>query len=108
RTNGPPNDNHPTYTPPPASPATITHPVSIHAPSAGSSPAEIGFDDTLIRLDHAGRALGDLLAVVEHEHRFAQAHDDLHVVLDEQDGLALLAQAAPVPGQVVQQRPVRA
>src|SRR6266851_2488889 len=132
--NGHGHDSHPTYTTTPANPVTITHPVSIHAPSAGfagailpwgeagrSAPSgarrpiavrgeprsggepspsmieiggqspppslstKVGFDDTLIGLDHAGRALGDLLTVVEHEHRFAQAHDDLHVVFDEQD-----------------------
>ena len=31
------------------------------------------------------RALGDLLAVVEHGDLLRDAHDDLHVVLDEQD-----------------------
>ena len=42
-----------------------------------------------------GLALGDLLAVVEHGDALGDAHDDLHVVLDEQDReAALLAQLA--------------
>ena len=37
-----------------------------------------------------GRALGDLLAVVEHRDVVGDVHDDLHVVLDEQDRDAAL------------------
>ena len=45
---------------------------------------------TVLRL-----ALGDLLAVVEHRDLLGDAHDHLHVVLDEQDRqLALVAQLA--------------
>src|SRR6266540_6443618 len=116
--NGHPNDNHPTYPTTTTNPATTSHaarkPILARASPAQSCPGgralppKVGFDDTLIGLDHARRALGDLLAVVEHEHRVAQAHDDLHVVLDEQDGLALIAQAAYGLEQVVQQCPVHA
>ena len=42
-----------------------------------------------------GRALGDLLAVVEHGDVLGDPHDELHVVLDEEDReAALVAQAA--------------
>ena len=44
-----------------------------------------GFATDLLR-----RALGDLLAVVEDGDAVADAHDHLHVVLDEQDGQAQL------------------
>ena len=37
-------------------------------------------------LDLVRGALGDLLAVVEHRDSLADAHDDFHVVLDEQHG----------------------
>ena len=39
-----------------------------------------------VRADLVGRPLGDLLAVVEDGDPVADAHDHLHVVLDEQDG----------------------
>ncbi len=43
--------------------------------------------------DLVGRALGDLLAVVEDGDPVADAHHDPHVVLDEQDRQAELAAA---------------
>ena len=43
------------------------------------------------RRTSSGRALGDLLAVVEHRDPVADAHDHLHVVLDEEDRQAELA-----------------
>ena len=52
-------------------------------------------------LDLGGRALGDLLAVVEHRDALGDAHDDLHVVLDQQDRhRPLLAE----PGEEVGER----
>ena len=53
--------------------------------------AEVGLDHLLVLLHLGGRALGDLLAVVEHGEPVAQAHHQLHVVLDQQDGAAVLA-----------------
>src|SRR3989441_13194555 len=55
---------------------------------------EVGFNDTLVHLDRARRPLGDLLAVVQHEDGLTEPHDDLHVVLDEQHGLALVSEPA--------------
>ena len=52
---------------------------------AGRAAAEVGLDDPGIGADLGGRALGDLLAVVEDRDPVADAHDDPHVVLDEQD-----------------------
>src|SRR2546421_1135439 len=55
--------------------------------------AEVRLDHLLVALHVVRRAFGDLLAVVEHRHAVAQAHHQLHVVLDEQDGAAVLADA---------------
>ena len=52
--------------------------------------AEVRLDDPLVVLDLLRRALRDLLAVVEHRDAVGDAHDDLHVVLDEEHGQALL------------------
>src|SRR5882672_4601281 len=76
--------------------------------STSSSTTEVRFNDPFVRLDHARRPLGDLLAVVEHEHRLAESHHDLHVVLDQQDGLATVAKPAHRLEQVVEQRAVHA
>ena len=53
--------------------------------------AQVGLDHLLVALHVVRRAFGDLLAVVEHGHPVAQAHHQLHVVLDQQDGAAVLA-----------------
>ena len=55
--------------------------------------SEVGLDHARVRAHLVGLALGDLLAVVEHGDALGDAHDDLHVVLDQQDRqLALVAQ----------------
>src|SRR5574341_851985 len=77
-------------------------------PRSASSTTEVRFNDALVGLDHARLPLRDLLAVVEDEHGLAEPHDHLHVVLDEEHGLALVAQPANRVEQVVQQRPVHA
>src|SRR3989442_457981 len=69
---------------------------------------EVGFNDTLVHLDRARRPLGDLLAVVQHEDGLTEPHDDLHVVLDEQHGLALVSEPAHGVEQVVEERAVHA
>src|SRR6185436_16291169 len=76
--------------------------------SASPSTTEVGLNHALVGLDQARRPLGDLLAVVENEHRLAQPHDDLHVVLDEEDRAPLVAQPAHGGEQVVEQRAVHA
>ena len=66
-----------------------------HPPPARRGLAQVGLDDALVALDLGRRALGDALAVVEHRDALGDAHDDAHLVLDEQDGhAALVAQAA--------------
>ena len=48
--------------------------------------AQIGLDDHGVVLDILGGALGDDLTEVEHADTLADAHDQIHVVLDEHDG----------------------
>src|SRR5438105_1226809 len=86
-----------------ASSATTTTP-----PATTALAAEIGFDDPRIGLNRARRSFGDLLAVVEDEHRLAESHDHLHVVLDEQHRLTRIAQPHDGIEQVVEQRAVDA
>src|SRR2546426_943061 len=48
--------------------------------------AEVGLDDPRIVADRVGRALGDLLAEVQHRHAVGDSHHHRHVVLDQQQG----------------------
>ena len=48
-----------------------------------------------------GRALGDLLAVVEDGDPVADAHDDAHVVLDEQDRQPSSSRMRPISAVIV-------
>src|SRR5215470_4935738 len=70
--------------------------------------AKIGFNHALVGLDDARAAFGQLLAVVEDEHRLAESHHHLHVVLYEKDGFAAIAQGAYRVQQIVQQGAVDA
>src|SRR5256885_5022827 len=76
--------------------------------STSSSTTDVPLNAPFVRLVHARRPLGDLLAVVEHEHRLAEPHHDLHVVLAQQDGLAAVAEPAHRLEQVVEERAVHA
>src|SRR5689334_18711493 len=75
---------------------------------AGTLAAKVRLDHPLVGLDRGRRALGDHLAVIEDEHRLAEPHDDLHVVLHEQDRASLVAQAPHRRQEVVEQRAVDA
>src|SRR3972149_5504186 len=68
--------------------------------------AKVRLDHPLVRLDDSGRPLGDLLPVVQDEDGLAELHDDLHVVLDDQDGLALVPEARDGRQELVQERAV--
>src|SRR5204862_3547574 len=50
--------------------------------------AKISLDDGGVFADFFWGAGGDSFAVIENEDALADAHDDLHVVLDEQNGKA--------------------
>ena len=47
--------------------------------------AEIGGDDARIVARLGGRAVGDLLAIIEHDDVVGDAHHHAHVVLDQQE-----------------------
>src|ERR1035437_9952982 len=48
--------------------------------------AEVGFDDGGVVAGLLGGAGGGGFAVVQHDDALADAHDDLHVVFDNEDG----------------------
>src|SRR5262245_60611005 len=52
--------------------------------------AEIGVDHRLIGLHLGRRAIGDLEAVIEHEHAIGEVHHHPHIVLDQRDGGAVM------------------
>src|SRR5205809_22880 len=55
---------------------------------------DVGLDHRLVVLDLPRCAVGDLPAEVEHDDAIAEAHHGAHVVLDEQDGDAPIADAS--------------
>ena len=48
--------------------------------------AQIGLDDLRVVLNFVGRALGDDVAEVQHADALTDAHDQAHIVFNEQDG----------------------
>lgn len=55
-------------------------------------PAQVGLDYFGVPADFQGSALADDLAVVQHHDALADAHDQGHIVLDDQKGNAQGAQ----------------
>ena len=51
--------------------------------------AEIGFEHARIGVDHGGGALGQLAALLEHDHLVAEVGDEIDIVLDDEEGDAL-------------------
>src|SRR5712692_5189279 len=81
-----------TRTDTPRSTSTSSYPARTSLSSRSGAPsrcstAKVGLDDLRVAADRRRRALGDLLAVVHHH---------LHVVLDQEDGLAPPVQPADV------------
>src|SRR5262249_11773710 len=60
--------------------------------SSAPSAAKVRLDHARVAADHLRWALGDLLAVVEDDHAPGDVHDHVHVVLDQQHGLARAVQ----------------
>src|SRR5581483_10901696 len=60
---------------------------------------EVGLDDGRIALHLRGRAFGDPATVIEHGDAVAQAHDELYVVLDEEQRHAARANRLEQPPQ---------
>ena len=55
------------------------------------SGAQVGLNYFFIFLDFGWRAFGNLFAVIEHCDAIAQAHHQLHIVLNEQNGAIVFA-----------------
>ena len=56
--------------------------------------SQVGRDHGGVVADLGGRALGDLAAELQHDDPVGDAHDQPHVVLDQQHGVALVADLA--------------
>src|SRR5688572_9754972 len=81
--------------------------------------AEVGVDDALVRSHLRRSAIGDLLAVMHHDHLVGKSHDEPHVMLDEkhrgaergdaQDelGEALLLRVIEARGRLIHQQEAR-
>src|SRR5262245_55389631 len=72
---------------------------------AGLAP-KVGLDDPGVAPDGFGGPFGDLLAVVEDDDALGDVHDHVHVVLDQQHGLALAVQAADLLLHLIDHRRV--
>src|SRR5438132_5671859 len=59
---------------------------------------QVGADDVRVRLDRGGRALRDHAAVVPHGHRVRRGPDHPHIVLDQEDGGALVTDSTDQVG----------
>src|SRR5438445_1620708 len=59
---------------------------------------QVGADDVRVRLDRGGRALRDHAAVGQHDHGVRDGHDHPHVVLDQEDGGALVTDSTDQVG----------
>src|SRR5687768_3496636 len=66
--------------------------------------SQVGLDDLRVLLHLGRRAFGDLLAVVEHQHAVADVHHQPHVVLDQQQRDAVVADA---PDQLAERNALR-
>src|SRR5262245_11603191 len=81
----------------PRSTSTSSYPATTSdSTSSTPSAAKVRFDHARVTTDRRRRALGDLLAVVEDDDALGDVHHHVHVVLDEQDRLALVVERADV------------
>src|SRR6266480_7292099 len=89
----------------PRSTSTSAYPArtSVSASSVGSA-AKVRLDDVRVAADRLRRALGDLLAVIEHDDALGDVHDHLHVVLDQKHGFALPMQLEDVGLHLIDHR----
>src|SRR5262245_32783206 len=81
----------PTANDTPRSTSSSSYPATTPRSSSSGprSAAKVGLDDTRVAANRVRRSLGDLLPVVEHDDALGDIHHDVHVVLDQQHGLAL-------------------
>src|SRR5438552_1328942 len=70
--------------------------------------SEVRVDDRLVARDDVGRSFGDHRAFGHAHDPVADVHDDVHVVLDEHDGDALVAQPSHVIEEGLHERGVHA
>src|SRR4051812_27495700 len=86
---------------PPSLRALATRSLGNVSSMSSGLPAQVGGLDLGAALHLFGRAVGNLLAEVQHHHAVGEIHDHAHVVLDHQDGgAALLVDVEDVAGHV--------
>src|ERR1700741_1842268 len=71
--------------------STVSLPYPPTTPSSASSAApdsvsKVCLDDPGVAADRVGRPLGEDAALCQHQHARAERHDELHVVLDDDEG----------------------
>ena len=69
---------------------------------------QVSGDDSRVVADLGGQALGDLLAELQHHDPVGHTHDQPHVVLDQQHRVAVVADLADEPHELVLLRRVEA
>src|SRR5215468_1567120 len=70
--------------------------------------AKVSLHDTLVFKNGCRGSFRELFSVVEDENLFGEIHDDLHVVLDDQNGFAACAKIAEGAQEIVEQTPINA
>src|SRR5207247_3605313 len=55
----------------------------------GTALAQIGGEHVRVAANGTGRTIGDLLSRCQHEHPATERHDEVHVVLDDDEGHTL-------------------
>src|ERR1700743_352949 len=79
-------------TPPPPQRTAIPYPFSAVGLDCFS---QVRRDDFGVVSHDLGRTVGNLLAVIQHEDLLAEAHDETHVVLDEENRNAVFVPDLP-------------
>src|SRR5258705_1257676 len=88
--------------------AARPYPAWMSMSSSMGSAAKVGLEDRRVGPDHRRRAFRDQPAAVGHDDVVADAHDHVHVVLDDDEGLALRVELAHERAEAVDQRRVHA
>src|SRR5437868_13182520 len=94
-----------TATETPRSTSTSSYPATTPSRARSArSPSKVRLDDARIAANRVLRPFRDLLTVIEHDHALGDVHHHVHVVLDEEHGLAPAMEIANVLLHLVDHR----